>query len=242
MSTRGGPGQRCQALCTRLEGLVAVDDTARRLGARLAWSLSWGPPVGGLDPGALREEAERLLDELQGSLRLEDLPSHPLVRAYRDFYWRIGIDPTKTRPASEALVRRGLRRRWPSINPVVDAGNIASARTMVPIGLYDADRFTPPATLRLSRGGEEFHPIGGGAEQLPPGVPILADAEGRVLHLFPHRDSRDTMVTRSTSCVLVVAAGVPGVPAERLADAVRETQRLHRRLGWTTCPRLASSP
>ena len=159
-----------------------------------------------------------------------------MVRAYRDFYWRIGVDPTKTRPSSEALVRRALRGRFPRISPVVDAGNVASARTMVPIGLYDVRFFRPPARITLSRGGERFEPIGGGTEVLEGGVPIMVDAEGTVMHLYPHRDSRRTMVRDDTSCVLVVGAGVPGVPRHLVRRAVEEVVRLVGLLGWRGCP------
>jgi len=234
--------QGCVELCRGLPGLVAVGEDAAGLGARLAWSLAWGPSVSSLDPSPLRAEEERLLSELRERYTLEGLRRDPVVRAYRDFYWRIGIDPTKTRPASEALVRRGLRGRWPRVNPVVDAGNIASARYMVPIGLYDAERFQPPAVLRLSRGGEVFHPIGGGEERLPPRVPILVDNGGVVMHLFPHRDSVETMVRPETRCVLVLAAGVPGVEPERLRSAVQEVLRLLGLLGWESCGRIEEAP
>ena len=232
----------CRELCGRLPELVRVEEDAAGLGARLAWGLAWGPGAAETSGEALEAETERLLKELGERYTLEGLRGDPVVRAYRDFYWRIGIDPTKTRPASEALVRRGLRGRWPRINPVVDAGNIASARYMVPIGLYDAERFQPPAVLRLSRGGERFHPIGGGEEELPPGVPILVDSRGVVMHLFPHRDSVETMVRPETRCILVLAAGVPGVEPERLRAAVREVERLLGLLGWESCGAAAEAP
>ncbi|NOZ89176.1 MAG: hypothetical protein GXO15_04540 [Crenarchaeota archaeon] len=228
--------------CEGLQGLVRVEEPAARLGVAVAYSLAWGEPVSRLSGERLRVEEERLLEELRSRYTLEALRGDPLVRAYRDFYWRIGVDPTKTRPSSEALVRRALRGRWPRVNPVVDAGNIASARTMVPIGLYDADRFTPPLRLTLARGGELFEPIGGEPEELRAGVPVLVDAEGRVLHLFPHRDSRLTMVRPETRCILILAAGVPGVPRERLAEAVGEVKRLLGLLGWESCRETLHSP
>ena len=228
--------------CGSLRGLLRVSPEAASLGVRVAYSAAWGSPVEALDASRLEEEAGRLLEELRGRYSLDALKDDPLVRAYRDFYWRIGVDPTKTRPSSEALVRRALRGRWPRINPVVDAGNIASARFMVPIGLYDMDRFVPPLELRLSRGGEVFRPIGGEPEELPEGLPVLVDAEGRVLHLYPHRDSVETMVRPETSRVLVLAAGVPGVPAEKLVAAVREVLRLLSLLGWEGCGEVVVEP
>ena len=233
----------CQALCRGLKGLVEVDSAAAGLGVRVAYSLSWGERgAGELDGAALRGEEERLLKELGERYTLEDLKRDKVVRAYRDFYWRIGIDPTKTRPSSEALVRRALRGRWPRINPVVDAGNIASARYMVPIGLYDVERFQPPARITLSRGGEVFHPIGGGEEKLGPGVPVMVDSRGVIMHLYPHRDSVETMIRPETRCILILAAGVPGVDVEALKAAVAEVQRLLGLLGWSRCESVEVKP
>ena len=233
----------CGSLCGDLKGLVVVDADAGRLGVRVAYSLSWGERgAGELDASVLRVEEERLLRELGERYTLEGLRGDPVVRAYRDFYWRIGIDPTKTRPSSEALVRRALRGRWPRINPVVDAGNIASARYMVPIGLYDVERFKPPARITLARGGEVFHPIGGGEETLGPGVPVMVDARGVVMHLYPHRDSVETMIRPETRCILILAAGVPGVDPETLKAAVAEVQRLLGLLGWSRCEGIEVKP
>lgn len=102
-------------------------------------------------------DLDPLVREVSGRLRLskEGLKDHPVVRAFRDFYWRIGIDPTKTRPASEALARRLLGGQGiPKINSLVDAGNLASVETMIPIGVYDFDKVMGGLTLRFAREGE----------------------------------------------------------------------------------------
>ncbi|MET1128447.1 MAG: phenylalanine--tRNA ligase beta subunit-related protein [Thermoproteota archaeon] len=228
--------------CEALGEILSIDSNAVELGIKVAYSLSWGKPSRILDSSLLDPQVERLLGELKSRYALERLRSDPVVRAYRDFYWRIGIDPTKTRPSSEALVRRALRGRWPKISPLVDAGNIASARYMVPIGLYDADKFKPPARIAISQGGERFRPIGGGEEVLKRGVPILVDARGVVMHVYPHRDSVDTMIRDDTSKVLIVAAGVPGIDKDRLTAAVREVQQLYALLGWESCSSIYVKP
>ncbi len=225
----------CSVYCSSLKELVIVGDDARRLGVRLAYSVSWGVPVGELDDSELEAEAERLREEIKSKYTLENLKNDPVVRAYRDFYWRIGIDPTKTRPSSEALVRRLLRGKWPKINPVVDAGNIASAKHLIPVGIYDLEQFTPPARIVLATGNEVFEPIGGKEERVPASTPIMIDSRGVVMHLYPHRDSRVTMVRPETRCVLIIAAGVPGVDTVRLRSTVAEVQRLLRVLGWYSC-------
>ncbi|MCD6244824.1 MAG: hypothetical protein J7J65_06320 [Candidatus Korarchaeota archaeon] len=196
---------------------IEVKDDAAGLGIFVAYNMVEGVKVGPLEDDLyLREAAERI----RSKYTLQKLREDPIVRAYRDFYWRIGIDPTKTRPSSEAMVRRVLRGgSFPRINNVVDAGNVASALTLVPIGLYDLDKVRGPMTLRLARPGEIFHPIGGGEEVLEGGEPVLADEE-EVLFLYPHRDSRKTMITSSTTKVVVLGAGVPGVEVPRVRKAV----------------------
>ncbi|MCE4625623.1 MAG: hypothetical protein F7C35_07165 [Desulfurococcales archaeon] len=219
--------------CPDPRHLVEVDPSVSPLGITIAaatYCLTTNMVSGGEDPFSL--EVKRLIEELKNKYTLETLKDDPVVKAYRKFYWRIGIDPTKTRPSSEALVRRALRGRFPRINPIVNAGNIASARHMVPIGLYDIDKFTPPARLTLSRGGEKFHAIGGKDEVLPPNIPILVDAKGVVMHLYPHRDSRLTMITENTTKLLAIAAGVPGVPIKRLTDSLRELEKLLSVIGF----------
>ena len=153
---------------------------------------------------------------------LESLKDDPIVRAYRDFYWKIGIDPTKTRPASEALVRRFLKHQsLPKINNVVDAGNIASVKTLVPIGLYDTNNVLGKLTLRFAKNGERFTDITGKTEDLQGNEIVLADNSG-ILHLFPHRDSQRTMINANTKKILIVGCGVPSVPRSRI-DAAAES-------------------
>lgn len=209
------------------EGIIRVEPDAGNLGVFIYYGVVLGVRVGP-SPEELRREFERVAEELRERFGgPEGLSKDPVVQAYRKFYWRIGIDPTKTRPAGEALARRLLRGRGvPSINNVVDAGNVVSARLLVPIGIYDMDRFQPPARITLSQGGEVFRPIGGGEERLEPGKPIMVDSRGVVMHLYPHRDSVETCVRDSTRNVLVVAAGVPGVPAELVRRAAEETLEL----------------
>jgi DNA/RNA-binding domain of Phe-tRNA-synthetase-like protein len=221
--------------------LVEVDEAASALGVRVAYSAYEGPAVSSLDPAILDPAIKDLVARLASTYTIDSLKEDATVRAYRDFYWRIGIDPTKTRPSGEALVRRALRGRFPRINPVVDAGNIASASTLVPIGLYDLDKLEPPVRLTVSRGGEEFLPIGGERRILRRGLPILVDSRGLVLHLYPHRDSVYTAVEGGTSRILAVAAGVPGVRDSLLLKALRILGETLSRLGWRSClePRVA---
>lgn len=230
-----------ETLCRDLETLLTVSDDARSLGIFVAYTIAWCRDVCEYRDDPLREDIEAMTKLVKSRYSLEGLKNDPVVRAYRDFYWRIGIDPTKTRPSSEALVRRALRNQFPRIHPVVDAGNIASAETMVPIGLYDLDRARPPFRIVLSRGGEVFRGIGGKVEVLEKGVPILIDSQGTVMHIYPHRDSVDTMVRETTQRILIVAAGVPRVPKDLVQHATVRVAELLQKIGWVWCGRVALS-
>jgi DNA/RNA-binding domain of Phe-tRNA-synthetase-like protein len=216
-------------------GILTVDEEARRLGIFVAYTYAWLEHRMVFKHYPLEEDVMNLVSYLKGRYTLEKLKEDPVVRAYRDFFWRIGVDPTKTRPSSEALVRRALRDSFHRISPVIDAGNIASAHTMVPIGMYDMDYAKPPLRITVSRGGEVFRPIGGSEIRLEKGVPILVDSRGVVMHMYPHRDSVETMVRETTSKILIVAAGVPGVDKDLVKKAAELTAQLLKKMGWEWC-------
>ncbi len=175
---------------------------------------------------------DALMKKLSKHLTVDGLRSMPIVRAFRDYYWRIGIDPTKTRPAGEALARRLLQARpFGSINPIVDAGNLASAETMIPIGIYDLSKIEGTLILTVSKGGERFYPIGGKEKVLGRGIPILVDDAGKVLHIFPHRDSLLTSVREDTRCIVAIAAGVPEVGVDDLVKALSLFKNYSQELG-----------
>ncbi|MFQ5940273.1 MAG: B3/4 domain-containing protein [Nitrososphaerales archaeon] len=154
----------------------------------------------------------------------EILKDQPTVRALRNFYRRIGLDPTKTRPSSEALVRRFIvNRTIPRINNVVDAGNMASIETLIPLGSYDANRIVDDVTLRLANRGEEFTDISNQKHFLSGTEIVLPDSNG-VLHIFPHRDAFRTRINEDTKKVLIVGCGVPDIEKELTKAAVDRTR------------------
>ncbi len=196
---------------------IRMDEGFRQIGGFVAYSSANGirNSKGSVDVNL----------ELQGiSGDPDSLKEDPVVRCYRDFYWKIGIDPTKTRPSGEALRRRALRGLpFPRINDLVDIGNVVSMRTLIPIGIYDMRFIEFPLTLTISK-GDVFFGIGKGEEGKPlqDGVPVMKDSAGKVVHVFPHRDSRITSVRDDTSEALIVGAGVKGVPPQKVKNAVDE--------------------
>jgi DNA/RNA-binding domain of Phe-tRNA-synthetase-like protein len=117
-------------------------------------------------------------------------------------YKRVGLDPTKTRPSSEALARRVRRGDdLPRINSLVDVVNWCSLESRLPFGLYDADRIEGDVVLRLGRAGEEYAGIRKDVVHLA-GRMTLVDARGPFGN--PTSDSLRTMVTPAARRALVV--------------------------------------
>ena len=146
------------------------------------------------------------------------------------------IDPTKTRPSSEALLRR-LRKgdALPRINSLVDVINWCSVESQLPFGLYDLDQITlendtAGVTLRLGRPGEEYAGIRKDVVHLG-GRLVLADANGPFGN--PTSDSTRTMVTVQTTRALVVIFAPTGV-ARSVSDLALTTTvgRIHALAGF----------
>ncbi|WP_457615077.1 B3/B4 domain-containing protein [Methanopyrus sp.] len=184
--------------------------------------------VEGVDPGA---DASELVDRVTAKLRerfdLDGLKDDPIIRAYRDYLWSIGVDPTKVRPAGEALLRRALRGNFPRINAVVDSYNLASAEYRVPISCFDADKLVGDLIVRPAESGEVMVDITGERVELDERFVVVADEEGPV-SVSPYRDARRTAVTHETECVLLFAHGAPGVKVEHLVEALKTAVRYLR--------------
>ena len=176
-------------------------------------------------------ELERLKEEISSRVRqsysLSSLKDGETFRAYRDFFWRIGVDPTKTRPAAEALIRRILRGRpIPRINTLVDAYNVASVKTEVAIAAFDAAKLSGPLTLRFAVGGERFMGIGMPKPVTLKGGEVVISDGVKLVAVYPYRDSDDSKITERTRSALIIACGVPGISEERLRLAVEESLNL----------------
>jgi DNA/RNA-binding domain of Phe-tRNA-synthetase-like protein len=143
------------------------------------------------------------------------------VTAVRTMYKRVGLDPTKTRPSSEALLRRVRRGdALPRINSMVDVCNWCSLEFQLPYGLYDASRIEGDVELRIGREGESYAGIR--KDDVNVGGRItLVDATGPFGN--PTSDSVRTMVTTATTRAFLVVFAPREVDAPRLATVLDST-------------------
>jgi DNA/RNA-binding domain of Phe-tRNA-synthetase-like protein len=142
---------------------------------------------------------DRLLADAESSVRVSPPAESAAVRT---MYKRVGLDPTKTRPSNEALLRRVRKGdTLPRINSMVDVINWCSLEFQLPYGLYDASHIEGDVTLRLGREGEQYAGIRKDAVHVA-GRITIADARGPFGN--PTSDSARTMVTPATTAGLVI--------------------------------------
>jgi len=159
------------------------------------------------------------------------------VTSVRTMYKRVGLDPTKTRPSSEALLRRVRKGDpLPRVNSMVDVCNWCSFEFQLPYGLYDADQIDGDVQLRLGRAGESYPGIRKDDVHVADRI-TLADAIGPFGN--PTSDSARTMVTTATRRVLLVVFAPVEVERATLDDVVTTTAgRMHEFTGSAEVGRL----
>lgn len=170
----------------------------------------------------MEELRESVFTKVRERYSLEDLKDVNIFRAYRDFFWKIGVDPTKVRPAGEALIRRVLRgSSIPRINPIVDAYNLSSIETGIALAAFDESLVKGDLTMRFSELGELFTGIGmdepmslGGNEV------VLSEDDEKLVAIYPYRDADSTKVTPDTRDVILLSCGVPGIEDDLLEHAI----------------------
>ncbi len=195
---------------------LRIDPEVRPL---LRVGLVRAEPVAVAPAGA---ELLRAIDDACGQLARRHAGQPPAaipgLEPARALYRSFGIDPTRTRPSSEALLRRVLRGKpFPRVSNAVDVGNLCSILFLLPLGLYDARRIRGGVTLRRGVSGEGYPGIRKDRVNVG-GRPALIDDLGPFGN--PTSDSLRTSVTRDTRSLLMVIFAPPAVGEHELADHV----------------------
>ena len=151
------------------------------------------------------EPDERLWQEIadeekavRETVKLEQINKWLPIQATRQAYKRLGKDPNRYRPSSEAL-RRRILRELPlyKVDTLVDLINLVSIRSGYSIGGFD-----------VGREGEIYHGIGRGELNIA-GLPVYRDAVGGVG--TPTSDEERTKIGLDTTHLLMIINGYSGL-------------------------------
>ena len=166
----------------------------------------------------LWDEIEELSRRYKQELTTESLKDMSGIAATPKVYRSCGKDPSRYRPASEALIRRLLQgKELYQRDTLVDLVNLASIAYGYSIGGFDADKFQGDTlTLGVGKAGEPYEGIGRGTINIE-GLPVYRDQIGGVG--TPTSDNERTKMEMNTTHLVVLINGYDGNEANVRANA-----------------------
>lgn len=157
-------------------------------------------------PDALRRDyaAEQAAVQARiGSTPLSQLPS---LAAWRAAFRAFGVDPTQYRCAAESLLRRLTKQGdIPSINTLVDIGNLVSIRYGLPVAVFDLAQIAGSITVQFARGDEPFSDLGSSESIHPEVGEVVFTDEAGVVHArrWCWRQSAQSAAREMTSEIVI---------------------------------------
>lgn len=166
------------------------------------------------------ETVLNILNNLKSDILIEEVTSDPKIKETRDGYKKLGKDPSHTRPACEALLRRVIKGiQLYSLGDLIDLGNILSVESKRSVCVVDAAKIQGDVTIRIGEDGEYVDAINRGLINAF-NLPIYVDDQG--IFGSPTSDTIRTSVTESTKQILVMiicfSAKDKNIDEQRLLD------------------------
>jgi len=194
--------------------IVIADEIANRLSCGVVVlepvTVAANPAVGAATSALGRDLATALAGRQPSEI--------PALAEARNLYNSFGMDPSRHRPSSEALLRRVLKGKdLYQINNLVDTCNLASLQFVLPIGMYDLPKIQGDVILRTGLAGEEYPGIRKGPVHLAGRLGLFDD---RGPFGSPTSDSARTCTSEETTAVLAVIMATADYDRERLAEHV----------------------
>ncbi len=183
-------------------------------------------------PAPLGESPAWLVELLRPGAPAPLRSSDEVRAAVRDLLRAGGYKPTgRGKPASEYLVKAAAEGTLGSINPAVDACNVVSLHSGLPISVVDLDRARAPFRIELAPAGASYVFNASGQTIDLAGLLVLADAEGPSANAV--KDAQRTKTHPGTTRTLSVVWGTRALEG-RAASAATWYRELLARLGATT--------
>lgn len=147
------------------------------------------------------------------------------LNAWRRAFSAFGVSPTQYRSASEALLRRLMKKGdIPSINTLVDIGNLVSMRYALPVAIFDTREISGKITVHYADGSEHFAELGSDEVIHPePDEVVFSDEKQMVVarRWCWRQSSTSAAVAHTTSAIITVEAQHMKAQAE-IENAVRD--------------------
>jgi DNA/RNA-binding domain of Phe-tRNA-synthetase-like protein len=170
-------------------------------GIVLAKGMKNGPA-----PEALCREfmaEQKAVNEQIGDRPLSEFPA---IQAWRRAFSQFGVEPTKYRSATESLLRRLMKKGdIPSINTLVDIGNLISIRYRLPVAVCDTRAVQGTVTVHFANGSERYRELGSDEVIHPPaGEVVFSDETGMVMaRRWCWRQSAESAAQEDTTAAFI---------------------------------------
>lgn len=139
------------------------------------------------------------------------LASDDVRKTVRDLLRYGGFKPTgRSKPASEYLIKAATAGSLSSINLAVDACNVVSLHSGLPISVVDYDLLTPPLRVDIAKQGSAYTFNSSGQSIDIGGLLCLFDADGPCANAV--KDSQRTKTQATTRCTLSIIWGTTQLP------------------------------
>ncbi len=147
-------------------------------GVILARHMTNGPAPKALQAAFLAEQQATL--QRIGDTPLSQIAS---LAAWRTVFRSFGVEPTQYRSSAEALLRRLTKKGdIPSINLLVDLGNLVSIRYALPVAVFDTRTLQGAVTVHFADGSERYTTLGQDEVEHPDsGEVVFSDATKLVI-------------------------------------------------------------
>jgi DNA/RNA-binding domain of Phe-tRNA-synthetase-like protein len=201
-------------------------------GVILARKMTNGPTPESL-LAAYQAEQQSVVQHI-GSTPLSQIPS---LAAWRSAMRGFGVEPTQYRSAAEALLRRLTKKGdIPSINLLVDIGNLVSIRYALPVAVFDTRTIQGTLTVHFADGTERYTTLGESEIDHPePGEVVFSDETGLVFaRRWCWRQSEQSAAQAGTTdAIITIEAHHTGAHRD-IAAALNDLQELLRKYAGGT--------
>ncbi len=192
-------------------------------GVVLAFGVHNGP-----SPDKLVQMLRDAEESVRAQVNIEAIAEHPRIKPWREAYKAFGAKPSEFRSSIEAMARRALRKDLlPSINALVDIGNIVSLQHLLPVGGHSMDELTQDIMLRFATGRENFVPFGSTEIEHPlPGEVIFVEGDTVLTRRWTWRQANYTLTLPETRTIEINIDRLPPVEVEEIHATANQVMGL----------------
>lgn len=175
-------------------------------------------------PKKLQSRINLFVEHLRLQQEGKSLTDIEEIAQWRSVFKQLGIDPSRYRPSSEALLRRLLQGspfHW--VNSAVDVNNFMSIHTALPFGIYNADKVKGKVVCKIGGEHDAYDALNGRTVQME-GKLVLCDEQGPFGS--PFVDSVRTSVTEEATHLMHVIFFSPATTPAKREEVMGSTARM----------------